>query len=81
MRQSGGGFAPGYNVQISTDAAHWIVVAVEATRSANDYEELKPAVERIKQNVGQVPGANAHRFRVHETREHPDDDRQRDRLD
>src|SRR5207249_2915305 len=41
MRQSG--FAPGYNVQISTDAAHGIVVAVEATRSANDYEELKPA--------------------------------------
>jgi hypothetical protein len=55
MKQSNGGFAPSYNVQISTDAANGVIVGVEVTQSGSDYGELIPAVESIKENMGQVP--------------------------
>jgi hypothetical protein len=35
MKQSGGGYAPSHNVQISTDAAHSLIVGVSVTQSAN----------------------------------------------
>lgn len=55
MKQSDSGYAPSYNVQISTDAKEKIIVGVGATQSGSDYEELIPAVERIKENMGDVP--------------------------
>lgn len=55
MKQSNGGFAPSYNVQISTDAANGVIVGVEVTQSGSDYGELVPAVESIQENMGQVP--------------------------
>jgi transposase len=55
MQQPGGGFAPGYNVQISTDAKASVIVGVGVSQAGNDTEELIPAVERIEANLGQVP--------------------------
>lgn len=55
MKQSGGGYAPSHNVQISTDAAHSLIVGVSVTSSANDEGQLPPALEEVKRNLGQLP--------------------------
>jgi len=55
MKQSGGGFAPSYNTQISTDTANGIIVDVEVMQAGNDYDQLLPAVERIAERLGKLP--------------------------
>ncbi len=55
MKQSDGGFAPSYNVQISTDARHKIIVGVGLSQSGSDYGELPPAMDRVEENVGRQP--------------------------
>jgi transposase len=55
MKQNDGGFAPSYNVQISTDAAHGVIVGVEATQAGNDFDQLVPAVERVQEAFGKAP--------------------------
>jgi hypothetical protein len=55
MKESNGGFGPNYNVQVSTDAAHGVIIATEATQSCTDYTELLPIVGRIKVNLNQSP--------------------------
>ena len=54
MKQSDGGYAPSYNVQLSTDAAAGIIIGVGVGQRPDD-DELMPAVERIKENVGKIP--------------------------
>jgi hypothetical protein len=55
MKQSDGGYAPSYNVQLSTEASHKIIVGAGVSQSASDYGELIPAVERVEENLGQKP--------------------------
>src|SRR5215467_1288865 len=55
MKQPDGGLAPSYNVQISTDAAQGIVVAVEVVTQASDSAQLLPALERIERRLKQKP--------------------------
>jgi transposase len=55
MKQPNGGFGPSYNVQISTDAANGIIVAVDVTQAGNDCDQLIPAVEHIRANTGKTP--------------------------
>jgi len=55
MKQSDGGLAPSYNVQISADAAQGIIVGVEVTLEASDSAQLLPAFERIEQRLKQKP--------------------------
>jgi transposase len=55
MKQSDGGLAPSYNVQISADAAHGLIVDVEVSRDANDSAQLVAAVERIERRLQQRP--------------------------
>lgn len=55
MKQPDGGFAPSYNVEINTDAAHGLIVAVGATQAGNDLNQLTPGIERIEQNLGETP--------------------------
>lgn len=55
MQQPGGGFAPSYNVQISTDAKATVIVGVGVSQAANDTGELVPALERMEANLGEVP--------------------------
>lgn len=55
MKQPDGGFAPSYNVQVNTDAANAVIVAVEVTQAGNDFEQLTPGVDRVEQNLGETP--------------------------
>jgi transposase len=55
MKQADGGFAPSYNLQLSTDAAHKMIVGVALTQSGNDWGQLLPAMERIENNCGAKP--------------------------
>jgi len=55
MKQTDGGFAPSYNVQISTEASHRIIVGAAVTQSRSDYGELNGAVLRVEQNLGRKP--------------------------
>jgi transposase len=55
MVQAKNGFAPSYNVQISTDAQAGLIVGVGVSQAANDEAELEPAVERIAATLGEVP--------------------------
>jgi transposase len=55
MKQSDGGYAPSYNVQLSTDASNKIIVGAAVSQSASDYGELAGAVERVEQNLGRLP--------------------------
>lgn len=55
MKQGDGGYAPSYNVQISTDAVEKIIVGVDVSQAATDYGELVPALEKVKETTGRVP--------------------------
>jgi len=55
MMQSDGGFAPSYNVQISTEASNKIIVAVGVTQEGTDYNQLAGGVDRVKTNTGAIP--------------------------
>ncbi len=55
MKQSDGGYAPSYNLQVSADAAYDIIVAQEISQHPEDFKELIPAVRRIEENTGKKP--------------------------
>lgn len=55
MKQGGGGFAPSYNVQLSVDAAHDIIVNVDVSQSGTDGHELKGAIEKVEERLGDKP--------------------------
>jgi hypothetical protein len=55
MKQGEGGFAPSYNVQVSTDARHGAILACDVSQAQEDSHELQPALERIEQNTGRLP--------------------------
>lgn len=55
MKQADSGFAPSYNVQITTDQAQGIIVATTVSQSAGDSKELLPAIAQVKENLGQLP--------------------------
>ena len=55
MKQAEGGSAPSYNVQILTDAAHGLIVDIDATQAGSDYQQLTPAMERIEQTLQRTP--------------------------
>jgi transposase len=55
MKQADGGYAPSYNVQITTDQARGIIVAAGVSQSAGDSKQLLPAVARVKENTGKLP--------------------------
>ena len=55
MKQSDGGFAPSYNVQLSTEVSSGVIVGVGVTQTAVDFDELVSAVEQVAENTGQTP--------------------------
>lgn len=55
MPHSDGGLSLSYNAQLSTDAAHGLIVGAAITPEANDRAQLLPAVERIEQRLGKEP--------------------------
>jgi transposase len=56
MKQPDGGFAPSYNVQVSTDAANQAIVGVGVSQRGTDFGELVPAMERVAQTFQAKPG-------------------------
>lgn len=55
MKQSDGGYAPSYNMQISTDSNEKIIVGVGISQCGSDYGELKSGVKRIEKNMRRTP--------------------------
>jgi Transposase DDE domain len=55
MKQPQGGLALSYNAQLSTDAAHGLIVGVSVTQAANDGDQLLPALEQIDQRLKEQP--------------------------
>jgi transposase len=55
MKQSDGGLALSYNAQLSTDAAHGLIVGVSVTQAANDWDQLLPALEQLDRRLQQKP--------------------------
>src|SRR5258707_7997185 len=55
MKQSDGGLALSYNAQISTDAAHGLIVGVAVTQEANDSAQLLPAGDRVGKRLKEKP--------------------------
>lgn len=55
MRNGEGGTAPSYNLQVLTDAAHGLIVNVDATTDAVDHHQLAPALKRCEQTLGHHP--------------------------
>jgi len=56
MGQSDGGYAPAYNVQISTDAHEKAIIAVSLSQSPADQTLLPSAIEEIEKTTGTHPG-------------------------
>jgi transposase len=56
MKQSDGGYAPSYNVQITTDEKEKVIVAAGVSQCGSDYGELVSAMERVEENMGRNPG-------------------------
>jgi transposase len=50
-----GDFQYGYNGQITVDQDHQIIVGQHITQNANDKQEVKPALQEIKDTTGQIP--------------------------
>lgn len=55
MRTSDHGLAPAYNVQLTTDAKHKLIVDVEVTKQPSDSDQLVAALDRLKARKGSFP--------------------------
>lgn len=55
MKHPDGGWAPSYNVQVTTEAQSRMIVGIGITTAANDTQELMPALARVKENCGELP--------------------------
>src|SRR4051812_40477394 len=55
MKQSDGGYAPSYNVQLSTEASHRIIVGADVSQNGSDFVHLMGAVKQVEANLGQKP--------------------------
>jgi transposase len=55
MKQSDGGYAPSYNVQLSTEASHRILVGAGVSQNGSDFVHLPGAVAQVGQNLGHKP--------------------------
>lgn len=55
MKHPDGGWSLSYNVQVTTEAQSRIIVGIGVTTAANDTQELLAALEKVKQNCGELP--------------------------
>lgn len=55
MKQSDGGYAPSYNVQLSTEASHRVIVGAGVSQNGSDYVHLIGAMAQVEVNMGQKP--------------------------
>ena len=52
MKNGDGGYGPGYNVQVSTDAKAGAIVGIEPVQSPADNGQLSAAMDRVEENCG-----------------------------
>lgn len=57
MKHGDGSIAPSYNVQLSTDSAHKVIVGVEVTQCSSDSGGLAPAMDEVREVMGRYPDA------------------------
>jgi transposase len=55
MKHPDGGWAPSYNVQVTTEAQARVIVGIGVTDAANDTQQLLPALDIVKSNCGALP--------------------------
>ena len=55
MRTGDGGVAPGYNLQLVTDAAHGLIVDVAVVKEEQDSEQGQAAMERVRVSLNRHP--------------------------
>ncbi len=55
MKHGDGGIAPSYNVQLSTDVAHGLIVGVQVTQCSSDSGSLAPALDEVRETFGRYP--------------------------
>jgi len=55
MKQSDGGYAPSYNVQLSTEASNRVIVGAGVSQSGSDFVHLIGAVAQVEANLGKKP--------------------------
>lgn len=55
MKTGEGGLVPCYNAQLTTDAAHGLIVGAVVVNDVNDHAQLDPAMERLKTNLHRQP--------------------------
>lgn len=55
MKGSSSGYQSSYNVQLTTDAKHKVIVAVDATNCASDAGGLNPGLKQTRDNLGRDP--------------------------
>lgn len=55
MKQSDGGYAPSYNVQLSTEASHRMIVGADVSQNGSDFVHLMGAVKQVETNLGRKP--------------------------
>lgn len=55
MKHADQSFGPAYNVQITTDAKHKVIVGMELTQTSSDAPGLIPGLEQVAQRMGQLP--------------------------
>jgi transposase len=55
MQFAHGGYAPGYNIQFSTDTAAGVIVGVEVTNVGSDQRQLLPMLDQSQERYDQVP--------------------------
>jgi len=55
MLQTDGGFAPSYNVQITTEAKSKMMVGIGVVNKVNDTHQLVPALDRVREQYGAQP--------------------------
>lgn len=55
MKHGDGGIGPSYNLQVSTEASHGVIVGMELTQNGSDDHALEPAVDHLQQTLGRDP--------------------------
>ena len=55
MKEGNGGISPAYNMQLTTDVKHTIIVDVAVTQQGFDQQQLVPALGRLQQ-LPRIPG-------------------------
>jgi hypothetical protein len=55
MKQNDGGYAPSFNLQLTTDAKNTLIVSLDVTQEGGDTRQLQPAMERLQEEAGKHP--------------------------